>query len=67
MPLDRRRVGLRDLLAAFASSDPTPGGIASRAAASVGASLLMMVAGLPQTRAPNPDEDRAALGLRRHC
>ncbi len=42
---------LRDLLAAFASSDPTPGGGSAAAAASaIGASLLMMVAGLPKTR-----------------
>jgi formiminotetrahydrofolate cyclodeaminase len=52
---------VRDLLAAFASSDPTPGGGSAAAlAASVGASLLMMVAGLPKTRS-NSDEDRAAL------
>jgi len=52
---------VRDLLSAFASSDPTPGGGSAAAlAASVGASLLMMVAGLPKTRA-NSDQDRAAL------
>jgi formiminotetrahydrofolate cyclodeaminase len=42
---------LRDLLAAFSSPDPTPGGgSASALASAVGASLLMMVAGLPKTR-----------------
>jgi len=52
---------VRDLLAAFASSDPTPGGgSASALASAVGASLLTMVAGLPKTRS-NSDEDRAAL------
>jgi methenyltetrahydrofolate cyclohydrolase len=52
---------VRDLLAAFASSDPTPGGGSAAAlASSVGASLLMMVAALPKTRA-NVDQDRAAL------
>jgi formiminotetrahydrofolate cyclodeaminase len=57
--LTEKTVG--DLLAAFASSDPTPGGGSAAAlAASVGASLLMMVAGLPKTRS-NSDEDRAAL------
>jgi formiminotetrahydrofolate cyclodeaminase len=52
---------LRDLLAAFASTDPTPGGgSASAVASAIGASLLMMVAGLPKTRAGS-DDDRAAL------
>jgi formiminotetrahydrofolate cyclodeaminase len=52
---------VRDLLAAFASSDLTPGGgSASALASAVGASLLTMVAGLPKTRS-NSDEDRAAL------
>jgi formiminotetrahydrofolate cyclodeaminase len=52
---------VRDLLAAFSSSDPTPGGGSAAAlAAAVGASLLMMVAGLPKTRTGS-DEDRAAL------
>jgi formiminotetrahydrofolate cyclodeaminase len=52
---------VRDLLDAFSSSDPTPGGgSASALAASVGASLLMMVAALPKTK-QNSDEDRAAL------
>ena len=52
---------VRELLAAFASSDPTPGGgSASALASAVGASLLTMVAGLPKTRS-NSDEDRAAL------
>jgi methenyltetrahydrofolate cyclohydrolase len=52
---------VRELLDAFASSDPTPGGgSASALASAVGASLLTMVAGLPKTRS-NSDEDRAAL------
>jgi methenyltetrahydrofolate cyclohydrolase len=52
---------VRELLTAFSSWDPTPGGgSASALASAVGASLLMMVAGLPKTRA-NADEDRAAL------
>jgi formiminotetrahydrofolate cyclodeaminase len=52
---------LRDLLAAFSSSDPTPGGgSASALASAVGASLLMMVASLPKTRSGS-NEDRAAL------
>jgi formiminotetrahydrofolate cyclodeaminase len=41
-----------DLLAAFRSSDPTPGGgSASALAGAVGASLLAMVAGIPTPRA----------------
>jgi formiminotetrahydrofolate cyclodeaminase len=52
---------VRDLLAAFSSRDPTPGGgSASALASAVGASLLMMVAGLPKTRTGFED-DRAAL------
>jgi len=52
---------VRDLLAAFASSDPTPGGgSASAIASAIGASLLVMVSGLPKTRTGS-DEDRAAL------
>jgi methenyltetrahydrofolate cyclohydrolase len=52
---------LRDLLAAFSSPDPTPGGgSASALAAAIGASLLMMVAGLPKTRSGS-DTERTAL------
>jgi formiminotetrahydrofolate cyclodeaminase len=52
---------LRDLLTAFSSSAPTPGGgSASALASAVGASLLMMVAGLPKTRSGS-DADRSAL------
>jgi formiminotetrahydrofolate cyclodeaminase len=43
---------VRDLLAAFSSSDPTPGGgSASALASATGASLLMMVAGLTKREA----------------
>lgn len=52
---------LRDLLSAFSSSQPTPGGgSASALASSVGASLLMMVAGLPKSRT-NSDEEKTIL------
>lgn len=49
-----------DLLAAFRSSDPTPGGgSASALSGAVGASLLAMVAGLPKPSATNAaDLDR---------
>jgi formiminotetrahydrofolate cyclodeaminase len=51
-----------ELLDAFASSEPVPGGgSASALAGAVGVSLLMMVAGLPKTRTGTPEE-RAALG-----
>jgi formiminotetrahydrofolate cyclodeaminase len=54
---------LHDLLTAFSSSDPTPGGgSASALASAIGASLLMMVAGLPKTRTGS-DEDRASLSV----
>ncbi|HYM25054.1 MAG TPA: cyclodeaminase/cyclohydrolase family protein [Vicinamibacterales bacterium] len=55
----------RELIDAFASSDPTPGGgSASALAAAVGAGLLQMVASLPKTRTTTPgdDADRVALG-----
>ena len=50
-----------DLLGAFQSPDPTPGGgSASALAGAVGASLLAMVAGLPKSRAVT-EEDAARL------
>ena len=52
---------VRDLLTAFSSSDPTPGGgSASALASAVGAALLLMVAGLANTRSGS-GEDREAL------
>jgi formiminotetrahydrofolate cyclodeaminase len=52
---------VRDLIAAFGSSDPTPGGgSASALASAVGASLLLMVAGMPKTR-NGAAEERASL------
>ncbi len=58
---------VRDLLQAFRSSEPTPGGgSASALAAAVGASLLSMVAALPKSRAATEEdvERLAAAGLR---
>ena len=52
---------LRDVIAAFASAEPTPGGgSASALASSVGTSLLLMVARLEKTRSQS-DDDRTAL------
>ncbi len=48
---------LTDLLDAFASNDPVPGGGSAVAlAGAVGVSLLIMVAGLPKTRTGTPEE-----------
>jgi formiminotetrahydrofolate cyclodeaminase len=48
---------LTDLLNAFASNEPVPGGGSAAAlAGAVGASLLIMVAGLPKTRTGAPEE-----------
>lgn len=55
------RLTLAELLDAFASHQPVPGGgSASALAGAVGASLLIMVAGLPKTR-HGSDEERATL------
>jgi methenyltetrahydrofolate cyclohydrolase len=59
MKLTERSVS--DLLAAFRSSDPTPGGGSAAAlAGAMGASLLAMVAGLPKPKAAT-DEDTSRL------
>jgi len=58
MLIDR---SVRDILAAFSSSNPTPGGGSASALASApGTSLLIMVAGLPKTRS-GAEAERAAL------
>ena len=55
MPLNDKP--LRDVLAAFRSSEPTPGGGSAAAlAGALGAALLAMVAGLPRARAASDDE-----------
>lgn len=55
------RLTLGEMLDAFASNQPVPGGgSASALAGAVGASLFIMVAGLPKTR-HGTDEERAAL------
>ena len=50
-------MALADLVDAFASTDPVPGGGSAAAlAGAVGASLLLMVAGLPKTKSGAPEE-----------
>lgn len=52
-----RTMALVDLLDAFASNEPVPGGGSAAAlAGALGASLLIMVAGLPKTRTGAPEE-----------
>lgn len=63
--LDQRFI---DLLAAFRSPDPTPGGgSASALSGAVGASLLAMVAGLPKSRAHNTDDEKRLAAARVGC
>ena len=58
---------VRALIAAFRSSEPTPGGgSASALAGAVGAALIAMVAGIPRPRATAPaDVERLAAAGRR--
>lgn len=57
-----------DLLAAFRSSEPTPGGgSASALTGAVGASLLAMVAGLPKSRAATEEDAARLRGARDRC
>jgi len=52
-----RAMTLPELLDAFASNEPVPGGGSAAAlAGAVGTSLLIMVAGLPTTRTGTPEE-----------
>lgn len=52
-------LAVADLLAAFRSADPTPGGgSASALAGAIGASLLVMVANLPKSRAVTEEDAR---------
>ena len=66
MPLSELR--LVDLLAAFRSSEPTPGGgSASALGGAVGASLIAMVAGLPRPRTRTVDEEGQLRSAQSQC
>jgi methenyltetrahydrofolate cyclohydrolase len=55
--MDLSQLPFTELLRAFRSNEPTPGGgSASALASAVGASLLAMVAALPKARVQGPDE-----------
>lgn len=57
-----------DLLGAFRSPDPTPGGgSASALSGAVGASLLAMVAALPKPRTQNADDEARLAAARARC
>ena len=61
-------LSVSDLLAAFRSSEPTPGGGSAAALASaVGASLLSMVAVLPKPRATSDEDVRQLVEAGRRC
>jgi len=65
--LDFRTAALEDLLDAFASSEPLPGGGSAAAlTGALGVSLLLMVAGMTKTRTGTPEEtaDLAAAAAR---
>ena len=56
-PMTYADMTLSDLLDAFASNEPVPGGGSAAAlAGALGTSLLLMVAGLPTTRTGAPEE-----------
>jgi formiminotetrahydrofolate cyclodeaminase len=64
--LTERRVD--DLLQAFRSPDPTPGGGSAAAlAGAIGASLLAMVAGLPKSRAATEEDVERLQAAGRRC
>jgi formiminotetrahydrofolate cyclodeaminase len=57
-----------DLLDAFRSSEPTPGGgSASALSGAIGASLLAMVAGLPKPRVRTPEDGQRLADTRSRC
>jgi len=68
-PVSYGEMALADLIDAFASTDPVPGGGSAAAlAGATGASLLLMVAAMPKTRSGAPEEtaDLAEASSRLH-
>jgi glutamate formiminotransferase/formiminotetrahydrofolate cyclodeaminase len=64
-----REMAVADLMDAFSSTDPVPGGGSAAAlAGAAGASLLLMVAGMPKTKTGAPEEtaDLAEAAARLH-
>ena len=56
-PVSYSEMALADLVDAFSSTDPVPGGGSAAAlAGTVGTSLLLMVAGIPKTKTGAPEE-----------
>jgi formiminotetrahydrofolate cyclodeaminase len=61
-------LSVTELLAAFRSSEPTPGGGSAAALSSaIGASLLAMVASLPKPRTAGEDDAKELAGAGRRC
>jgi formiminotetrahydrofolate cyclodeaminase len=61
-------LSVSQLLAAFRSSDPTPGGGSAAAlAGAIGSSLLAMVASLPKSRAANDEDSRRLKAAGERC
>ena len=59
---------LLDLLAAFRSPEPTPGGGSAAAlAGALGASLLAMVGGLPKSHAKNEEDTERRAAAQAQC
>ena len=57
-----------DVLAAFRSPNPTPGGgSASAMSGAIGASLLAMVGGLPKPRTQGPEDEKRLEAVRERC
>jgi methenyltetrahydrofolate cyclohydrolase len=68
IPMRLSELRFIDLLDAFRSSEPTPGGgSASALSGAIGASLLAMVAGLPKPRVRTPEDEQRLADARSRC